>query len=438
MPASIAPQTPNLSSNRAQSALLEGLQPALRSTLSSLNINLDYELARYRYAKRGETPPGTTAPNFQPRRRSLNLINVPQATQPSPPNPVTRAAGTPPPPPPNPRLQQVASPPGMAKSPSEVAALRSAIVQQAARSPETYLASSAALLQNFDAPPSSPRHEPSPEQASRRWTESVMTPLGLGALMLLLVASAGFGFVLVNPSAASHLFQNTPLARFFPSEEEEAAAIADAEADEDVEATTDFDEPPLTALSPDLSQREFNSLDLNDLSTLPSNSASLSAEDDPLANTDPAAATTNRDRLTSDPAAVAGATPRNLPQRVNQIPIRTTPAPQPAAPTYVEPAPAPAAPPTYPAPPAAETPTQPGPPAISEGSREPVSSYYVVTDYTGDPSLDAARSAVGEAYVRNFDVGARIQMGAFNTPEGAEALAEELRNQGIETEIYEP
>jgi len=62
----------------------------------------------------------------------------------------------------------------------------------------------------------------------------------------------------------------------------------------------------------------------------------------------------------------------------------------------------------------------------------------VVTDYTGDPSLDAARSAVGEAYVRNFDVGARIQMGAFNTPEGAEALAEELRNQGIETELYEP
>ena len=135
MPASIAPQTPNLSSNCAQSALLEGLQPALRSTLSNLNINLDYELARYRYAKRGETPPGTTAPNFQPRRRSLNLINVPPATQPSPPNPVTRAAGTPPPPPPNPRLQQVASPPGMAKSPSEVAALRSAIVQQAARSP---------------------------------------------------------------------------------------------------------------------------------------------------------------------------------------------------------------------------------------------------------------------------------------------------------------
>jgi hypothetical protein len=62
----------------------------------------------------------------------------------------------------------------------------------------------------------------------------------------------------------------------------------------------------------------------------------------------------------------------------------------------------------------------------------------VVTDYTGDPSLEEARTAIDDAYVRNFEVGARIQMGAFNTPEGAAAMIEELENQGIQAEIYEP
>jgi cell division septation protein DedD len=61
-----------------------------------------------------------------------------------------------------------------------------------------------------------------------------------------------------------------------------------------------------------------------------------------------------------------------------------------------------------------------------------------VTDYTGDPSLDAARAVVDDAYVRNFDVGARIQLGAFNTEAGAAALIEDLQSQGIEAQVYEP
>jgi hypothetical protein len=78
MTPSTAPQRPNFAANSAQTSLLEGLQPALRSTLSSLNINLDYELARYRYAKRGEAHPGVPPTQFRPRRQpSPSLINVP-------------------------------------------------------------------------------------------------------------------------------------------------------------------------------------------------------------------------------------------------------------------------------------------------------------------------------------------------------------------------
>ena len=435
MPSSTTTQTPSLSSNRAQSALMEGLAPPLRNTLSSLNINLDYELARYRYAKRGEAPPSASPPQFQARRRSLNLINVPPTPQSSP---ATRAVA--PPPPPNPRLQRPEAPLGTSQRASEVAALRSAIVQRSMVSPETGLASSAARLQDFDAPGSSPRQEPSLESPARSWTTSIMTPLGLGALMLLLVASAGFGFLLVNPSAASQLFQNTPLARFFPNEAD-ADAIAEATTETEDEAIAEWEGPPLTELGPDLSQREFADLDLNNLSTLPSSSADLSPGTEALTANDPADSDgTNVEQTPAESAAIARESTTNEPQRVSQMPTRTTPAPQPAAPTYTAPAPAPAAAPTPPPIPAAERPTQPAPPSApaTPASREPVSSYYVVTDYTGDPSLDAARSAVGEAYVRNFDVGARIQMGAFNTPGGAAALAEELRNQGIEAEIYEP
>ena len=130
-------------------------------------------------------------------------------------------------------------------------------------------------------------------------------------------------------------------------------------------------------------------------------------------------------------AAANGTSAAGTPQQVNQIPQNITPAPRPAtiAPTYQAPAPAPA---PQPAPaPVESAPAAPdSSPAVSQ---TPVSSYYVVSDYTGE-----AREVVDDAYVRNFDVGARIQLGAFSSEEGAAALTEELNNQGIEAQIYEP
>ncbi|WP_204137720.1 hypothetical protein [Halomicronema sp. CCY15110] len=438
MTPSTAPQRPNFVANSAQTSLLEGLQPALRSTLSSLNINLDYELARYRYAKRGEAHPGVPPTQFRSRRPpSPNLINVPAAT------PGTRTGAMPPPPPPNPRLQPIESPPGMVMaSTSEVAALRSAIVPQPQGAQGTYMPSSEALLENFD--PAAPGPEPA-GRTPRRYAKPWLTPLGLGALLLLLVSTAGLGFLLVNPTAASNLFQQTPLAWLFPSDDIDAEATAEGETEGDA-ATADLaenSEPPLTPLSPDLSQREFADLGLNNLSTVPSGATSLADELATAPTTDDPQTLTEGDR-----AAAIRREAANTPRQVNQIPTTTTPAPQPVAPVYRAPAPAPApaapAPTTQPAPPA-QAQTQPAPPssaapsvASSPASASPQSAYYVVTDYTGDPSLDDARTVVQDAYVRNFDVGARIQLGAFNTSEGAAALTEELRNQGLEVEVYAP
>jgi hypothetical protein len=65
--------------------------------------------------------------------------------------------------------------------------------------------------------------------------------------------------------------------------------------------------------------------------------------------------------------------------------------------------------------------------------------YYVVTEYTSDFSLRAARGAVPDAYVRNIpSEGAKVQLGAFSDEAGAAEFQQDLRQQGIEAEVYRP
>lgn len=63
--------------------------------------------------------------------------------------------------------------------------------------------------------------------------------------------------------------------------------------------------------------------------------------------------------------------------------------------------------------------------------------YYVITPYSGDPSLENAREAVPDAYVRNFEAGANVQLGAFNDAARAEELIQQLQDQGIPAELYQ-
>jgi cell division septation protein DedD len=62
----------------------------------------------------------------------------------------------------------------------------------------------------------------------------------------------------------------------------------------------------------------------------------------------------------------------------------------------------------------------------------------VVTDYSGTQSLESARSAVGDAYVRNFSSGTRIQMGAFSQQSSAQNLVNQLQGQGIPAQVISP
>jgi hypothetical protein len=62
----------------------------------------------------------------------------------------------------------------------------------------------------------------------------------------------------------------------------------------------------------------------------------------------------------------------------------------------------------------------------------------VVADYTGDPSLATARDVVGDAYVHNFPIGARIQLGIYDSEADAAAAAAALQNQGLAATVYTP
>ena len=61
--------------------------------------------------------------------------------------------------------------------------------------------------------------------------------------------------------------------------------------------------------------------------------------------------------------------------------------------------------------------------------------HHVVTPYTGDRSLEAAREAVSGAYLRNSPAGAQVQFGAFESEDAAQQLVDQLSEQGIDATI---
>ncbi|MDA0864895.1 MAG: hypothetical protein O2890_00410 [Cyanobacteria bacterium] len=420
-------------------ALADVLPLPLQNTLNSLTVNLEQELTRYRQQKQGiATPP---PPVFRPRPRPLSLIEVKaQPNRASSPSAVN-GKPLPPPPPPNPKLNRQppmdGSPVAAAVPAMMVGALATQTVD-APDKPEAYLASSAVLLESLADYPVQPLEPREETHAGTAWKTALGTPLGMGGLLLLLVASAGLGYALVNPAAMHHLATQTPLARFF------AADSGETELTESDALQLNSSEQPASLQQPDLSRSEFTELNLSSLSTLPSADRSLRANSSVNASSTPTTAIIPG--VAPSPASANTAPTSVAPTPVTLLP---RPVPQAASPTQsqrpgnqVRPSnpaatPLPAVP-TTPAPnPVAEPATQPAPPRSS-----PVAAsnqiYYVVADYTGDPSLAAARAVVGDAYVHNYPVGARIQLGVYNAEADASAAASALQSQGISATVYTP
>jgi hypothetical protein len=325
--------------------------------------------------------------------------------------------------------------------------------------PDDYLESSEELLKSIT------EEETLRAEQEPGLLESLLTPLGIGSMMLLILASATLGYLIMHPYSI-YLFD---FGRFFGHPQTPAGQST---------APSSFNPPN----APNLANQEFVDLNLNTLSTLqptssnqPSPIPSPQSTPTPSPQASPNPSVVNRTPSTAaTPAAVARSLPATPPIASPTIPIRSVPvatAPSPVRqsrratassseevpvrrrrtasinPVVVAPPPSPrrVAPPPPPqrvAP--AVSPEQSEPPSatssVARTSTPSASSrYLVVTEYNGDQSLEQARQVVGDAYVRNFPQGgARVQLGSFSDPSRAQELIQNLQQQGIPAQVYNP
>lgn len=459
------PQLPSGLSTRPESFAPSGESNLrLQRAVESLNLNLDDELHRYRQNRSGNATVPATPARLQLRqnRKSLDLIALKTAAT----STAVAAAA----PLPNARLQEIL---GQASVPSSQAYPPKATVNQVRLShggtlttyrqaPEDYLESTEALLGSV--PPQSRRQA---EAYTPSLARQLATPLGMGSLLLLLVGSAGFGYLVMSPQAVQHL-TDSPLARRLRGQPTEGAAD-DAVALDGVGGQSDAGFKPM---GPDLSEKEFMSLDLSNISNLPSANAPSAGQSTPVQAQVQAGLPLGEQVPPGSRPGVPTAAGSRVNAGVLRAEIVSAPgaagntsnaasAPRQAAPATRAPAtraPVAAPPAAQTAPPAAARPPQPlalnrtpaaptplapigsvAPPApITQAPPQAAPSYYVVTDYSGAQSLESARSAVGDAYVRNFSSGTRIQMGAFSQESSARSLVNQLQGQGIPAQVISP
>lgn len=80
----------------------------------------------------------------------------------------------------------------------------------------------------------------------------------------------------------------------------------------------------------------------------------------------------------------------------------------------------------------------PSPTAAPQTAAELGDFFYVVMDYTGEADLNRARQAVPQAFLWRFPPGLKIQMGAFETRNQAQTMVNQLKQKGLNAQVYPP
>ncbi len=296
--------------------------------------------------------------------------------------------------------------------------------------PKDYLESSQALLQDVE-----PKHtEDSYSQKEpikradgfsgrkRRRRRKSYKPWGSILLLLLLLTGGAIAYLWQHPQLAARL----QVRRFFSNTSQPTTNASNPE-----ESGTDanFDQP--RDLAPNLAKKEFIELDLDNLSTVnpnpqtvqvpksPASQQAASGNDrtspSPSTNTNPIPPKDGDNRLDNLPSALMGEPPS---EQSNASP--ETIENQSESPANSEQM--------------ANEPSFAGKVTISGGD----GYFYVVMPYNGPSSVERAREAIADAYVREFPIGKTIQLGAFDDMATAKEMVERLSQQGIETQVYQP
>ncbi|WP_445632285.1 SPOR domain-containing protein [Nostoc sp. DSM 114161] len=263
------------------------------------------------------------------------------------------------------------------------------------KQPDDYLESSEALLRSLT-------EEQPQTKKPNNYSDSLLSPLGIGSMLLLLVASLTLGYVIFNPKSLpqwnlAKLFNsNSPAA---PENTQEVASNVNAQSQIQAPST------PIPKY-PNLAAEEFPEVrDPNDVVGL-----KPKAQTTPPVVTNPVVPQTNPQAALPEPIAPLKPT--------NPIAIAPVPTPKPL-PLAMSPTPKPK--------------TSPGPNAEIKPSTD--GFYHVVIDNQGR-ALASAREIIPDAYLSpNKQL---VFLGAFKTKEQVERHMRLLESRGIKARVQEP
>jgi hypothetical protein len=244
------------------------------------------------------------------------------------------------------------------------------------KEPDNYLESSEALLRSLTA-------EQTKIPTSPHSRDSVLSPVGIGSMLLLLLASLALGYVVLNPKNLSQL----NLSKFLNSD-----SLPTAENTE-IPPSTESSVTPI-AKYPNLATQEF--------------------------------------RQVRDPKDIVGLTPKVRPTpQITSTPLAIQPPITPVSPLPTLP-PLPSRVLSTPLP----MPTSASLPPIEDVKPSANGYYYIIADHQGDQTLAAAKQVVSDAYLspnQKF-----IYLGALKTKDDVKRRLQELEAKGIKGRVQQP
>lgn len=202
------------------------LKPPLAAALGCLEVQLDQELARYRRTKTAYKAPSQIGTSSQPQpftaittttgrspaaiptslvpqEKFIEQPKIPPVSVPETPAqmPVMKTANTETPPPPPPPEVVVKKETTLEANSSIVPAKQhhteNPPADETPKQPDGYLESSEALLRSLT------EEQPQKTQKTEKTNSDLLSPLGIGSILLLLVASLTLGYVIYNPKSLS-------------------------------------------------------------------------------------------------------------------------------------------------------------------------------------------------------------------------------------------
>ncbi|OUL27634.1 hypothetical protein [Nostoc sp. 106C] len=415
-------QNPRIDSGN-QSSKTPGLKPALGAALASLEVQLDQELARYRRTRnsaRIANPPRVVSYiGSSPQAIAAAILEQSQAAEINPNIPPAVISDTLQMEPatnttqledmdhlllsPTPDITETLTSPPPAKPASSIVPTGQVHqddhlleADETPTQPDDYLESSEALLRSVTDEQPQTKKQPSSSN------DGILSPLGIGSMLLLLVASLTLGYVAFNPKGLTQLsFGKLFNPKSSTSTDNTTGVVSNSQPQAELTPIPKY---------PNLAAKEFPEVkDPNDVVGLK-----------PKAQANPALLP---NPIPAQPVAPPAKPPIELssPQPVNPIAVVPSPKAEPLVPS--------------------NSPLEPNSPVTQtelNAQTKPSADgfYHVIIDNQDDRTFASARQVVPDAYLSPDNK--LIYLGAFKTQKEVQKQLQLLQKNGIQARVQQP